>query len=85
VCVFRDSIKRLNHPLVGDPELDQETMNLPNESGLGVVVYSALPNTATEDGLKLLARWCATTGQELEHRIRVYRAQGRRAVRLACA
>ncbi|MFG2478743.1 helix-turn-helix transcriptional regulator [Streptomyces fagopyri] len=64
VHVFRDSTKRLNHPLVGDLELDQETMSLPDESGLSVVVYSPPPDTAAEDGLRLLATWSATTGQE---------------------
>jgi hypothetical protein len=38
--------------------------SLPDESGLSVVVYSAPPGTAAEDGLKLLASWSATTGQE---------------------
>jgi transcriptional regulator with XRE-family HTH domain len=64
VHVFRQSTKRLNHPLVGDLELDQETMSLPDESGMSVVVYSAPPKTASEDGLRLLASWSATTGQE---------------------
>ncbi|MET7300793.1 helix-turn-helix transcriptional regulator [Embleya sp. NPDC005575] len=64
VYVFRDSTKRLHHPLVGDMELDQETMSLPDESGLSVVVYSAPPGTPAEDGLKLLAAWTATTGRE---------------------
>lgn len=64
VHVFRDSTKRLNHPLVGELELDQETMSLPDASGLSVVVYSAPPKTAAEDGLKLLASWSATTRQE---------------------
>ena len=64
VHVFRETTKRLNHPLVGDMELDQETMSLPDESGLSVVVYSAPPGSAAEDGLKLLASWSATTGQE---------------------
>jgi hypothetical protein len=32
VHVFRESTKRLNHPLVGDLELDQETLSLPNEA-----------------------------------------------------
>ncbi|WP_133916259.1 helix-turn-helix transcriptional regulator [Streptomyces sp. NBC_00582] len=63
VHVFRESTKRLNHPLVGELELDQETMSLPDESGLSVVVYSAPPETAAEDGLKLLASWSATAGQ----------------------
>ncbi|MCF3128865.1 helix-turn-helix domain-containing protein [Streptomyces olivochromogenes] len=64
VHVFRDSTKRLRHPVVGDLELDQETMSLPDESGLSVVVYSAPPATAAEDALKLLANWSATTGPE---------------------
>lgn len=55
VCVFNQSTKRLNHPHVGELELDQETMRLPDESGLSVVVYSAPAGTAAEDGLKLLA------------------------------
>ena len=63
VHVFRESTKRLNHPLVGNLELDQETLSLPDESGLSVVVYSARPGTAAEDGLKLLASWSATTRQ----------------------
>ncbi|WP_405749131.1 hypothetical protein OHA19_01675 [Streptomyces sp. NBC_00012] len=52
------------HPFVGDLELDQEAMSLPDESGLSVVLYSAPPNTSAEDALKLLASWSATTGQE---------------------
>ena len=64
VHVFSASTKRLNHPLVGDLELDQDTMSLSDGSGLSVVVYSAPPGTAAEDGLKLLASWSATTGHE---------------------
>ncbi|WP_329458986.1 helix-turn-helix transcriptional regulator [Streptomyces sp. NBC_01497] len=64
VHVFRDTTKRLNHPLVGDLELDQETMSLPDESGLSVIVYSAPPGSAAEDSLKLLANWSATNGPQ---------------------
>lgn len=64
VHVFRESTKRLNHPVVGDLQLDQETMSLPDESGLSVVVYSAPAGTAAEDGLKLLASWSATLRQD---------------------
>jgi anti-sigma factor RsiW len=66
VQVFRDTTKRLNHPLVGELELDQETMTLPDETGLSIVVYSAPPATAAEDALKLLASWSAATGHEQE-------------------
>jgi hypothetical protein len=64
VHVFRDSTKRLRHPVVGDLELDQETMTLPDDSGLSVVVYSAPPGSPAADGLKLLASWTATDGPE---------------------
>jgi transcriptional regulator with XRE-family HTH domain len=54
VHIFRESKKRLTHPLVGTLELDQETMALPDESGLQLCVYSAAPGTPADDGLKLL-------------------------------
>lgn len=64
VHVFRESTKRLNHPLVGDLALDQETLSLPDESGLSIVVYGAAPGTAAEEGLRLLASWSATNADE---------------------
>ncbi|MFD5625266.1 helix-turn-helix transcriptional regulator [Streptomyces sp. NPDC127072] len=64
VHVFRQTTKRFNHPVVGALELDQETLNLPDGSGLSVLVYSAPPGSAAADGLKLLASWSATAGQE---------------------
>ncbi|OIJ65303.1 helix-turn-helix transcriptional regulator [Streptomyces mangrovisoli] len=64
VHVFRESTKRLDHPVVGALELDQETLSLPDESGLSLIVYSAPPGTAAEDGLKLLANWSATTERD---------------------
>ncbi|MFI0724305.1 helix-turn-helix transcriptional regulator [Streptomyces sp. NPDC021224] len=62
VHVFRDSTKRLRHPLVGELELDQETMSLPDDSGLSVVVYSAPPGTAAEEALRRLAGHSARAG-----------------------
>ncbi|OKI06165.1 transcriptional regulator [Streptomyces sp. CB02923] len=64
VHVFRERTKRFHHPLVGPLELDQEFLDLPHESGLSMLVYSAPPGTAAEDGLKLLANWSAAAGQE---------------------
>lgn len=60
VHVFREGTKRLHHPVVGDLELDHETMRLPDESALSMAVYSAPAGTAAADGLKLLASWSAT-------------------------
>ncbi|WP_431904630.1 helix-turn-helix transcriptional regulator [Amycolatopsis thermoflava] len=64
VHVFREGTKRFRHPVVGELELDHESMVLPDDSGVGIVVYSAPPGSAAEDGLKLLASWAATQDQE---------------------
>ncbi|HWG26762.1 helix-turn-helix transcriptional regulator [Actinospica sp.] len=64
VHVFRDGTKRFRHPVVGDLDLDHETMLLPDESGLQIATYTAAPGSAAEDGLKLLASWCATAAEE---------------------
>ncbi|HTJ66685.1 MAG TPA: helix-turn-helix transcriptional regulator [Actinospica sp.] len=61
VHVFREGLKRVRHPVVGDLELEHETLVMPDESGLQVAMYSAPPGSASEDALKLLASWSATT------------------------
>ncbi|MEV8087516.1 helix-turn-helix transcriptional regulator [Streptomyces nigra] len=47
--------KAYRHPLVGLLELHQENFALPSEAGAELVVLSAAPGTAAEDGLRLLA------------------------------
>ncbi|NKY57553.1 helix-turn-helix transcriptional regulator [Nocardia flavorosea] len=47
--------KAFRHPLVGLLELHQENFALPDESGLELLVLSAVPGSPTEDGLRLLA------------------------------
>ena len=64
VHVFREGLKRLRHPVVGDLELEHETLLLPDESGLQVAMYAAPPGSTSEDALKLLASWSATAGAE---------------------
>ncbi|MGW7595452.1 MmyB family transcriptional regulator, partial [Streptomyces rubiginosohelvolus] len=60
VHVFHEGTKRLRHPVVGELELDFESMNLPDGSGLVVALYNAAPGSAAADALKLLASWSAT-------------------------
>lgn len=60
VHVFRDGTKRFRHPVVGELDLDHETMFLSSDDQVSVVVYSAVPGSPAEDGLKLLASWSAT-------------------------
>jgi hypothetical protein len=55
--------KRLHHPVIGDLELTYEVLALPADPGLSLVVYSAEPGSASQDGLKLLASWAATLHQ----------------------
>jgi hypothetical protein len=68
VRFHRSGRKRLNHPVVGQLDLDFEAMPLPSEPGLQLNVYTAAANTPAADGLKLLASWAASQGDLLtEH------------------
>jgi transcriptional regulator with XRE-family HTH domain len=60
VKFHRTGRKRLHHPLVGDLELDFESLNLPADPGLRVTTYTAEPGSVSADGLTLLASWAAT-------------------------
>jgi hypothetical protein len=60
VKFHRSGRKRLRHPVVGELDLNFEAMELASEPELRLNVYTADPNTATADGLKLLASWAAT-------------------------
>ncbi|MEV4175228.1 helix-turn-helix transcriptional regulator [Nonomuraea sp. NPDC049709] len=60
VQFHRSGRKRLRHPVVGQLDLDFESMELPSEPGLTLNVYTATPGSPTADGLKMLASWAAT-------------------------
>lgn len=60
VRFHRSGRKRLNHPIVGQLDLDFEAMPLPSEPGLQLNIYTAAANTPTADNLKLLASWAAS-------------------------
>ncbi|SHN13862.1 helix-turn-helix transcriptional regulator [Cryptosporangium aurantiacum] len=60
VRYHRSGQKRLRHPIVGQLDLDFESMELPSEPGLCLNVYTAAAGTPAADGLKLLASWAAT-------------------------
>jgi transcriptional regulator with XRE-family HTH domain len=51
--------KRLCHPVVGDLALRFETMELPADPGLTLLIYTAEPGTQTEQALTFLASWAA--------------------------
>ena len=65
VKYHRSGTKRIHHPVVGDLDLNFESMELPSEPGLVLNVYTAPAGSPTADALKLLASWAATRHQEL--------------------
>ncbi|MEV6726819.1 helix-turn-helix transcriptional regulator [Streptomyces xanthochromogenes] len=69
VRLRRSGRKRLHHPIVGRLDLDVESLELPAEPGLHLIVYTAPAGTQTADNLALLASWVAaqqTPATELE-------------------
>lgn len=47
--------KSFHHPEVGDFELDFEVVHLPDDSGHRIMTYTAVPGTASDAALRLLA------------------------------
>lgn len=60
VVFHRSGLKRLHHPVVGDLDLNYQSMELPSEPGLVLNVYTAPAGSPTADALQLLASWAAT-------------------------
>jgi transcriptional regulator with XRE-family HTH domain len=57
VKYHRTGRKRFHHPLVGDLELDYEAFELPGDRGQRINVYTAPPDSASDQALRLLASW----------------------------
>jgi hypothetical protein len=72
VLFHRTGRKLLHHPVVGDLDLTYEALDLTSSPGLTLLVYTAEPDSATQDSLDLLASWAATTVEE--ERVRPERA-----------
>ncbi len=60
VRFHRSGRKRLNHPVVGQLDLDFEALELPSEPGLQLNIYTAAVGTPTADAIKMLASWVAS-------------------------
>lgn len=60
VRLQRSGRKRVRHPMVGQLDLDVESLELPAEPGLHLIVYTAAAGTSAADNLALLASWAAT-------------------------
>ncbi|MFJ3384817.1 MULTISPECIES: helix-turn-helix domain-containing protein [unclassified Curtobacterium] len=64
VRLHRTGKKRINHPVVGDLELDYEALDLVADPGLTMFTYSAEPGSSSERSLALLGTWAATERAE---------------------
>lgn len=60
VRLHRTGHKLINHPVVGRLELMYDTLELPADPGVTLLVYTAEPDSPTADALTLLASWAAT-------------------------
>lgn len=60
VRLHTSGVKLFHHPVVGDLDLDFESLPLPGDPGQGLLTYSAAPDTSSQDALRLLASWAAT-------------------------
>lgn len=60
VMFHRSGRKRLHHPVVGDLDLDYESMELPSAPGLVMNVYTAPVGSPSADALKMLGSWAAS-------------------------
>jgi len=68
--------KAVHHPIVGDLQLSFESMDLPADPGLALIVYGAEPGSASADALSLLASWAATQENRDLRQATVVRDQG---------
>ena len=60
VQFHRSGQKRLRHPVVGQLDLNFESMEISSAPGLQLNVYTAPADSPTADALKLLASWAAS-------------------------
>jgi transcriptional regulator with XRE-family HTH domain len=60
VRLHRTGIKQFRHPLIGDLDLNFESVQLTADPGLTMTLLSAPAGSAADDALRLLAGWAAT-------------------------
>jgi transcriptional regulator with XRE-family HTH domain len=52
--------KQFHHRVVGDLELDYETLELPGDDGLALISYTAEPGSPSHQALQFLASWATS-------------------------
>jgi len=61
VRIHTTGVKLIHHPVVGDLELAFESFPLAADPSQGLLTYTAEPGSPSQDALRLLASWAATT------------------------
>jgi hypothetical protein len=59
VRLHTHGVKLLHHPVVGELDLYFESVPLPADPSQNLLLYTAEPQSATQDALHLLASWAA--------------------------
>ena len=54
-------MKLIHHPVVGDLDLPYESFPLATDLSTSILTYTAEPGSPSQDALRLLASWAATT------------------------
>jgi hypothetical protein len=65
VRLHTKGVKRLNHPIVGELELNFERLDVTADPDLMLVVYTAEPGSRSAESLDLLASWAASEAEGL--------------------
>ena len=61
VQIHTTGVKLIHHPVVGDLDLSFESFPLAADPSQSLLVYTAEPGSPSQDALRLLASWAATT------------------------
>ena len=61
VRIHTSGVKRFHHPVAGDLELAFESFPLAADPSQSLLTYTAEPGSPSQDALRLLASWAATT------------------------
>jgi transcriptional regulator with XRE-family HTH domain len=67
VRLHQTGAKHFHHPVVGDLHLTYNRLDLAADPGLTLFTYTAEPGSRSEEALKLLGSWAATTDAESLH------------------
>jgi hypothetical protein len=54
------AVKRFHHPVVGEPSLSFNRLDVAADHGLTLFAYAAEPGSHSEQALHLLGSWAAT-------------------------